>query len=101
VNEAWLVVLFVGAATMALKAAGPVAIGGRELPERSLGLVAALAPALLAALVVTQVFDGGRTLVIDERLAGLAVAAVLLALRVPILAVVIGAAATTALLRAI
>ena len=94
-------VIVVGAATMALKAAGPVAIGGRELPARLLGMVAALAPALLAALVATQVLDGDRRIVVDERFAGLLVAAALLALRVPILGVIIAAAATTAILRAI
>lgn len=99
--DTWLVVIVVGAATMALKAAGPVAIGGRELPARLLGMVAALAPALLAALVATQVLDGDRRIVVDERFAGLLVAAALLALRVPILGVIIAAAATTAILRAI
>jgi uncharacterized membrane protein len=101
VSDPWLVVLLVGASTMALKAAGPVAIGGRSLPPKLLGAVAALAPALLAALVVTQVLDGGQRIVFDERLVGLAAAAVLIALRVPILGVVVAAAVATALVRAI
>ena len=99
-SDAWVVVLVVGVATMSLKAGGPVAIGGRELPPRALRMIAALAPALLAALVVTQALEDGQDIVFDERLAGLAVAAVLLAFRVPILGVVVAAAATAAILRA-
>ena len=86
---------------MALKSAGPVAIGGRPLPARAMGVVAALAPALLAALVATQVLATGHDLVVDERLAGLAVAGVLIWRRAPILAVVVAAAAVTALARAL
>jgi branched-subunit amino acid transport protein len=40
--------------TFAIKAAGPVALGGRELPRWFTGIVVLLAPALLTALVVTQ-----------------------------------------------
>lgn len=60
-----------------------------------------LAPAVLAALVATQVFDGGRALVLDERAAGLLAAGALLAARAPALAAVAGAAVVTAILRAL
>lgn len=100
-SEAWLVVIAVGAAAMVMKAAGPVAVGGRELPPRMAGALSALAPALLAALVATQVLDGGRSIVIDERLAGLAAAAGCLALRAPLLVAIVAAAAVTAVLRAV
>ncbi|MCZ2110656.1 MAG: AzlD domain-containing protein, partial [Dehalococcoidia bacterium] len=76
-SEAWRVVLFAGLASMALKSAGPVAIGGRPLPQRVMGVVGALAPALLAALVATQTVTTGRDLVLDERALGVAAAAVL------------------------
>jgi branched-subunit amino acid transport protein len=101
VSEAWLVVLLVGAATVAIKAVGPVFLGGRPLPGRVQGVVGLVAPALLAALVVTQVFAEGQSLVVDERLLGVAVAAVALAFRAPILVVVVLAAAVTALARAL
>jgi branched-subunit amino acid transport protein len=91
----------VGAATIALKGLGPVALGGRSLPPRVLAVVGLLAPALLAALVVTQVFAGDRELVLDARAAGLGAAAVALALRAPILAVIVVAAVATALVRAL
>lgn len=95
----WTTVALVGVATIAFKAAGPVFLGGRELPERVSALVALLAPALLSALVVVQVFSAERELVLDERLAGVAAAAVALVLRSPLLAVVVVAAAATALAR--
>ncbi len=98
-TEAWRVVLVAGIASMAIKAAGPVALGGRALPRRLMGLVAMIAPALLAALVVTQVFGGNRELVIDARVLGVAVAAVLLAFRAPVLVVIVAAAVVTAVAR--
>jgi branched-subunit amino acid transport protein len=97
----WIVVTVVGAATVALKALGPLALGGRELPPRFIGLVALLAPALLAALVVTQTLGEDEGLVVDERLAGVAAGAGALALRAPLLAVVVVAAAVTAATRAL
>ena len=95
----WIVVAVVGAATIAIKAAGPVLVGGRSLPPRALAVVRLLAPALLAALVVTQTLAVGDRLVLDARLVGVAVAAVALLFRAPLLLVVILAAASTALFR--
>lgn len=100
-SAVWLVVLLVGAATVLLKAAGPVFLGGRALPPRVTGVVVLLAPALLAALVVTQALGGERRLVLDERLVGIAAAALALSARAPILAVVVTAAAVTAAVRAL
>jgi hypothetical protein len=96
----WVTIFAVALASAALKAAGPVLVGGRELPPRAISVIALLAPALLAALVVTQTFGEDRHLVLDERAAGVAVAAVALALRAPVLLAVALAAATTALIRA-
>ena len=59
-SEAWLIVLAVGVGTMAIKAAGPVLLGGRPLPDRLRAVVALLAPALLAALVATTAFADGQ-----------------------------------------
>lgn len=94
-----MVVVLVGAATVLLKAAGPVALGGRELPRALSAVLFLLAPALLAALVVTQAVGGDRELVLDERLLGLGAAAVAVALRAPLLVVVVVAATVTALAR--
>jgi len=99
VSGVWIAVLVVGAATIALKAAGPVLAGGRELPQGSARVVALLAPALLAALVATQAFAADEALVLDERAAGLAAGAVAIVLKAPLLVVVVVAATTAALLR--
>ena len=98
-SAVWLAVAVVGAATVLLKATGPLLLGGRDLPPRLNELVVLLAPAVLAALVVTQVVGGERELVFDERLAGLGAAVVAIALRAPLLVVVVVAAGATALAR--
>lgn len=99
-SDVWLCVIVVGAATIAFKAVGPVLLGqGRELPAWLSGPVTYLAPAVLAALVVTQAVAGHRSIVFDARLAGLAAGAVAVALRAPLLVVVVVAAATAAILR--
>jgi branched-subunit amino acid transport protein len=99
VIEVWITVVAVGLFTIAFKALGPVALGGRTLPRRLLGVVELLAPALLAALVVTQVFASERDLVVDARAVGLLAAVTALLLRAPILVVIVIAAAATALAR--
>jgi branched-subunit amino acid transport protein len=99
-SDVWLIVLLVGAATVALKAAGPVLLGGRPLPARALGVVELLAPAVLAALVAVSIFGGDRELVLDARVLGLGAAVLALAARAPIILVVVAAALATALGRA-
>ena len=99
-GDVWVVVGVVGASTVALKGAGPVVLGGRRLPARVMSVVELLAPAVLAALVVTQVVGGDHRWAFDARLAGLAAAAIAIWLRAPLLVTVVVAAATTALLRA-
>lgn len=98
-SDVWIAVVLVGAATVALKSVGPVLLGGRPLPDHLTGVVELLAPAVLAALVVTQVVGGDREIVFDARLVGLGAAVVALLLRAPLLAVVVVAAVATALVR--
>jgi len=63
---------------------------------------AALIPAAVVMAVIAQLTLGsGRSLVIDERLAGMVVAAVLVWRRAPFIVVVVSAAIVTAGLRAI
>jgi branched-subunit amino acid transport protein len=95
-SDTWVIVVAVGAGTMAIKAAGPVLLGGRPLPGRVRSVVALLAPALLAALVATSTFATGQELVLDARVAGVGAAAVAIMLRAPVLAVVIVAAVVAA-----
>jgi len=100
-THVWLVVGAVGVATIAIKATGPVLLGGRSLPPRLADVVELLAPAVLAALVVTQAVGGDGEIVVDERVPALAAAAVALVLRAPMLLVVVVAAVVAALLRAL
>lgn len=80
-------------------------IAGLGVPERLLEhpltvRAAALIPVgLLAALVAVQTFASGDRVVLDARLVGVVVAAVLLWLRVPFLPMLIAAAASTAVVR--
>ena len=98
-SKVWIIIGVVAAATIALKAVGPVLLGGRPLPDHLTGIVGLLAPALLAALVVTQVVGGDEEIVLDARLVGLGAAVVAILLRAPLLVVVVAAAAATALVR--
>jgi branched chain amino acid efflux pump len=101
VSTVWLVVLVVGLATVALKATGPVLVGGRALPRPVASVVGLLAPVLLAALVVTQTVGGDNELVLDARLAGVGAGAAAIAARAPLPAVVVVAAVATAVARLI
>jgi branched-subunit amino acid transport protein len=100
-TTAWVVVAVTGIGTLALKAAGPVLLGGRPLPDRLSGVVTLVGPALLAALVAIGTFAQGQRLVLDARVLGVAAAAVAIRLRAPVLLVVIIAAAVTASTRAL
>ncbi len=95
----WWTVVLVGVATIAIKGAGPLLLGGKPLPPRLGRVIGLLAPALLAALVAISTFGGDRALVLDERALGVAAAAVVIAFRAPPLVVVIVAAAVTAIAR--
>ena len=97
----WTVLMALCAASYALEAMGPVLAGGRDFgPQvrRTLDLVAV---PLLSALILVQTLGDGQRLVMHARVPALAVAAVLVWRRAPFLVVVLAAAATAALLRAL
>ena len=96
----WVAIVGVALASAAIKAMGPILVGGKELPQGAGAVIALLAPALLTALVVTDTFGEGGHLVLGERAVGVGVAALALALRAPVLLAVALAALTTVLLRA-
>jgi hypothetical protein len=98
---AWIAVAAVGIGTVALKGAGPVVFADRPLPRAFTVVLPLLAPCLLAALVVGQTLADGRALVVDARVAGVAAAAVALALRAPLLLVLVVAAGVAAAARAL
>ena len=95
----WSALFVLCAISYALKASGPVLAGGRQLGPQVRQTLDLVAVPLLAALIQT-VSDGHR-LVLDARVPALAVAAVLVWRRAPFLVVVLAAAATAALLRAL
>ena len=66
-SATWLIVCSSGAATVALKGLAPVLLGERELPAPVTRVSGALAPALLAALVVVQTVGDGQALTVDPR----------------------------------
>jgi hypothetical protein len=101
VTEVWLTIAGLAATTVAIKATGPLAVGGRELPRPALAVIALLAPALLAALVLTDTFTRDQELTVDARAAGLACAGLAIMVRAPLLVVVLVAAVGAAAARAV
>jgi branched-subunit amino acid transport protein len=87
--------------TAAIKAAGPIALGGRDLPPRFTAVVVLLAPALLAALVVTQALADGDRLAVGADTAGVLAGGLVAWRWGSIIACVVVAAAVTAALRAL
>ena len=86
--------------TAAIKAAGPIALGGRDLPPRFTAVVVLLAPALLAALVVTQALADGDRLAVGADTAGVLAGGLVAWRWGSIIACVVVAAGVTAALRA-
>lgn len=96
-----LLVAALALGTVALKAVGPLVAGGRRPPRAVLRVVAMLTPALIGALVLVDTVTEGGSIVLDARIAGVAVGAVALLLRAPTALALVLAAAATALLRAL
>lgn len=95
----WTAVLVGSLGCYLLKLAG-MSVPRRVLEDARVQRVAIVLPvSLLAALAATQTFADGRSLTIDARAAGVAVALVAIWRRLPFLVVVGLAATTTALLR--
>jgi branched-subunit amino acid transport protein len=82
--------------TAAIKAVGPIALGGRELPTWFTSVVILLSPALLAALVATQAFAEGDHLALSADTAGVAAGGFVVWRTGSIVACVVLAAAVTA-----
>jgi len=102
-SEVWLTIAVLTVATAAIRAAGPVLVGGRALPPPVMAVIGLLAPALLAALVMVETFGAaaGGALELDARIAGVAAAAAAIAMRASLLPAVALAAIATAALRAL
>jgi branched-subunit amino acid transport protein len=101
VNDAWTTVLVLTLATALIRASGPVLLGGRNLAAPLRRVVVLLAPALLAALVITETLSDADGLVLDERAAGVAAAGLLLLWRDSLLLAMAVAVVVTATARAL
>ena len=98
----WVTIVALALGTAAIKAAGPLFLGGRDLPPRITAFISLLPAALLAALVVVETFgeeSGG--IGFDARAAGLAAAGTAVLLRQSIVVVAIVAAVAAAAVRAL
>lgn len=73
-RDAVILIAACAAVTATIKAAGPIAFGGRPLPAPVAAVVDLLAPPLLAALVVTQALADGEHLAVGADTAGVAAA---------------------------
>jgi branched-subunit amino acid transport protein len=100
-TELWIVVAACALVTAVIKAAGPVALGGRELPPWSAGVIGLMAPALLAALVVVSALTDAHRIAVGPQTAGVAVAGVALWRGANVLVGVALAVVVTAGLRAL
>lgn len=97
----WVTVIAACVLGFATKYAGylvPESVVDGRRRSRIIGL---LPVALLAGLVVTQTVGGSNTIVLDARLAAVALAVVLMWLRANFIIVIVGAAALAAGLRAL
>jgi branched-subunit amino acid transport protein len=95
----WLTIVLVALVSIGFKAAGPVLLGDRKVPPRLAGVLALLAPALLAGLVLTGVAGPAWSTADWTLCAGLAAIVVTYLLRVPMLAAILCGVAVTAALR--
>lgn len=100
-SAVWLSIAITAVVTIAIKAAGPLALGRRELGARASAVLALLPSVLLCALIVATTFGEDGRLVVGPRAAGVAAAGLALAARAPVLLVVGVAAGVTAAVRAL
>jgi len=100
-SEVWVTIAVLAVATAVIRASGPLALGGRDIPARAAAVIALIAPALLAALVVVETVGApeGGALEVDARVLGVAAAGGALAVGLSTLPVVALAAVVTALAR--
>jgi branched-subunit amino acid transport protein len=99
--ELWGLIAALAVVTMILRGAGPALLGGRDLPAWTVGVIELTAPALLAALVVTQALADGGRIAVGAHTAGVAAAAVVLVRGGSVVLGVGVAAVVTAALRAV
>ncbi len=97
----WICVALTALVSFAIKATGPAILGTRPIPSRARGVIALLAPSLLAGLVISDIL-GPNWSSADAPLAlGVLSAAVARATGLPTPACIIAAVIVTAVARAV
>jgi branched-subunit amino acid transport protein len=96
----WALIGLCALVTAIIKGFGPVAVGHRDLPSWFTDVIVLMAPALLAALVVTAALADGDHLAVGADTAGVGVAGVALWRGANVIVGVVIATAVTAGLRA-
>jgi branched-subunit amino acid transport protein len=97
----WTVVLALAAGVYGQRAAGALFLKADKLPDAAKRVLDKLPLAIIAAVVALTTVTAGGKLVLDARLAGVAVAGFCAWRKLPMLVAVIAAAAATALVRVI
>lgn len=95
----WLAIICVALVSFSFKALGPAVLGDHELPAAARGIIALLAPSLLAGLVVVEVAGQRWTKLDPTLLLGLAAALGARWCRAPMLLAILAGVAITALAR--
>lgn len=99
--DPWALIGGLTVTTFLVKAAGPVVLGGRQLPEWFTRVSSNVATPLLAALVVTAVLADGRRLAVGAHTAGALAAGLVVWRGRSIVVGVVAAAVVTAGIRAL
>ncbi len=96
----WICVALTALASFAIKATGPAILGNRQLSARARGVIALLAPALLAGLVISDLLGPNWSSANAPLALGVLAAAIARTSRLPPPFCVIAAVAVTAITRA-
>jgi branched-subunit amino acid transport protein len=96
----WICVALTALASFAIKATGPASLGNRPLPPRARGVIALLAPALLAGLVISDILGPNWSAADGPLALGVLAAAGTRSTGLPSAACVIVAVVVTAVARA-
>lgn len=97
----WSVVALLAVGVYGQRMVGATAIDTERLSERWQRVLTALPLAIIAAVIALQTVTAERTLTVDARLVGVAVAGFCAWRRLPLLVTVLAAAASTAVIRAL
>ncbi|PSM45199.1 branched-chain amino acid ABC transporter [Streptomyces dioscori] len=101
VNQAhlWWAIICVALISFAFKAVGPAVLADRQLPAAARGVIALLAPVLLAGLLVVDMGGPRWTALNGPLLIGLATVAAVRLSRAPMLLAILAGTTVTALIR--